>query len=278
MIESIVSPEILEKKPWKAFIAGFIFTLVAILLAGNVGSPSPYGHGVGYLVVAFISVAAAPFFVHIFKIEERKRGNIFQRHEKIIRVYAWFFLSVIIASSFFYSLNPTVAEKIFTDQLKELENAHVIQKSAASGMATKSLSFVEIFENNLIVLGLAIVFSFVLGAGAVFLISWNATLIGTLIGKISQNPSAFGLSHLGNPILNYVVALPLTLLTLLPHGIFEIGAYFFGAVAGGILSAALIQERYKSWEHYKPIIEDVGFYSSISVIMIFIGALIEVYL
>ncbi len=274
MIESLISPEVMEKKPWKAFTSGFIFTFAAILLANNVGTPSQYGHGIGFLVIAFISVAAAPFFVHVFRIEEKKEGNILRRHEKVIRIYSWFFLSVIIASSLFYVLSPTSGEKVFSDQINELENNNIIQ---ATGMATSNFDFMTILTNNLIVLGLAILFSFMLGAGAVFLISWNASIIGVLIGKIAENPAAFGMTGLGNNIfVNYAIALPLTLLTLLPHGIFEIGAYFLGAIAGGILSAAIIQERYQKWEHYKPIIKDVALYAIASVILVVIGAAVEI--
>ena len=274
MIESLISPEILETKPWKAFVAGFIFTFTAILLASNVGTPSEYGHGVGFLVIAFISVAAAPFFVHVFKIEEKKEGNIFRRHEKVIKIYSWFFMSVIIASSLFFVMTPTMGEKMFSDQINELENNNIIP---ATGMATKNFDFMTILMNNLIVLGLAILFSFILGAGAVFLISWNASVIGVLIGKIAENPAAFGMTGLGNNIfVNYLIALPLTLLTLMPHGIFEIGAYFLGAIAGGILSAAIIQDRYQKWEHYKPIMIDVALYAIAAVVLVVIGAAVEV--
>lgn len=277
MIESLIDPSIMEEKPWKAFTAGFIFTFAAILFAGNIGAPSQYGHGVGYLVIAFISVAAAPFFVHIFKIEEKKQGNILRRHGKVIKIYAWFFLSVVMASSLFCVVAPNTSARVFSDQLIELQNSRIIP---ASGMATRGgLDFMTILVNNMIVLGLAILLSFVLGAGAVFLISWNASIIGVLIGEIAEHPEFFGVTGLGNNIfLNYFVALPLTLLTLLPHGIFEIGAYFLGAVAGGILSAAIIQERYQTWEHYKPIIDDVMVYAAMSFILVFIGAIIEVVL
>ena len=276
MIESIFSPRVLEGRPWKAFVCGFVFTFVAILLAGNVGSPSPEGHGVGFLVVAFISVAAAPFFVHVFRIEEkRKSGNIFQRHSKVIRIYAWFFLSVIIASSLFYVMMPGASAALFSDQLNDLESKGII---SVSGHAVKDFSFTEIAVNNLKVLALAIVFSFMLGAGAVFLISWNATIIGVLIGRIAEAPASFGAFNAGNIVFNYLVALPVTLLTLLPHGIFEIGGYFLGAIAGGILSVALIQERYQSWKDYRPILFDVLVYACIAVVMVVAGAGIEVVL
>jgi uncharacterized membrane protein SpoIIM required for sporulation len=109
------------------------------------------------------------------------------------------------------------------------------------------------------------------------LISWNATIIGVLIAKIAENPTAFGAFELakGNILLNYFVALPFTLLRLLPHGIFEFGGYFFGAVAGGILSVAIIREKIRQGR-FMPVLKDSLIYLGISVALIAIGALIEV--
>jgi uncharacterized membrane protein SpoIIM required for sporulation len=66
---------------------------------------------------------------------------------------------------------------------------------------------------------------------------------------------------------------PLILVKILPHGIFEFGGYFLAAVAGGILSAAIIQERIKT--DYERVLIDSFIYFGLAVAMIFIGAIIE---
>jgi hypothetical protein len=66
----------------------------------------------------------------VFCIEEhKKKGNIFERHWPIIEVYAYFFLGVIIASSFFFVLYGDRGSKcLFTDQLGALNNIGVINE------------------------------------------------------------------------------------------------------------------------------------------------------
>ncbi len=284
MIESIIKPESVERRPWEAFIAGFLFTMTACVLVLQLGLEGE--SGTGFLVVSFISIAAAPFMVRMFDIEEKKQkgGNLFSRHDQLIQVFAFFFLAVILASSFFYVIMFPAGGVLFTDQIKDLCNKGIIQAdncdTLVSGHATLARpSFFVILKNNLIVLGLSFLFSFMLGAGAVFLISWNATVIGTLIGKIAENPLAYESIELvkGNIFLNYLVALPFTLLRLLPHGLFEFGGYFFGAIAGGVLSVAIVKSKFKAYKIKQQIIDSL-LYLALSAGLILIGAVIEVVL
>jgi len=312
MIESLFNPgEIREKasKRCEVFLAGIIFSIVGILFAVSVVPPEAGAIGIGFLIVAFICIPAAPFFVQLFKIEEkeeiRKEDKLFSKtllthHFDIIEIFVFFFLGVLVTSSFVYVIVPSgTSRRMFDDQARDLEAKGVITGQATEavespGMLTGEVesrgenpgefgvgfTFGEILANNLTVLALAFIFSFALGAGAVFLISWNASIIGVLVGKIAENPEMLGLADTGNVVTNYLVALPVTLLRLLPHGIFEFGAYFIGAIAGGILSAGVIQESVKGrktkFKHLSQVIVDSGIYLIIAFILVIIGAAIEV--
>jgi hypothetical protein len=263
MIESIISPGRVERKPWMSVAAGFIFTIVAALVTFVIETFS-ICHGAGYLMVSFITIAAAPLVVRVFSIEEhKKKGNLFERHLPVIELYAYFFIGVIIAVSFFYVLYGDRGSKcLFTDQLGALNNIGVIDEknlpicgpegSTITGLAIVHKSWESFFVNNVSLVLLLFIFSLILGAGSVWLISWNASVIGVLIGYRLD---------------------PLILIKILPHGIFEFGGYFLAAVAGGILSAAIIQERIK--EEYRRVLIDSFTYFGLAVVMIFIGALIE---
>ncbi len=272
MIESLLNPGIVLKKPYKSMIAGIIFSLVSGMITLYIQEPGP---GSGFLFVAFISIAAAPFFVHVLRIEEEeekeKAGNFFTRHLDIVTVYAWLFLGIVIGSSLMYVLTPdAVAEKMFHEQLKDLK-----YRGAISASAVRGASFTSIFVNNSYVLIIAFVTSFMLGAGAIFLVSWNASVLGVLAGKIAENPGAFGLPSLGSMIGNYLLSLPFLLITILPHGILEFTAYFLGAVAGGILSAAIVRESVKGVLKYKQIVIDALAYLGLSFALLFLGAIVE---
>lgn len=291
MIESLFNPKKIKsesKKRMEIFIAGIIFTLIGALFAINIVPPGPEARGLGFLVVAFICIPAAPFFVQLLKIEVKedvleKPKSLLWRHMDVIEIFGYFFLAVVFASSLFYVVAPvTISESVFQDQIGDLTYRGVITGDAtreAAGSASSGLIFTEVLGNNLVVLALAFVFSFVLGAGAIFLISWNATVVGALIGKIAENPVLFGSVETGNIFINYLVALPVTLLRLLPHGIFEIVGYFIGAIAGGILSAGIIRESHvvsrTRLEDLEKIIIDSSIYFGVAVLFIVIGAFIE---
>ena len=70
-----------------------------------------------------------------------------------------------------------------------------------------------------------------------------------------------------------MIALPITLIRILPHGIFEFGAYFFGAIAGGIFSVAIIRE--KLWSAKKLVLKDCAVYFIISIALVIVGAVVE---
>ena len=75
-------------------------------------------------------------------------------------------------------------------------------------------------------------FSFLFGAGAVFILTWNASMLSVVISKAALSGGGFQ-------------ALPLAILAYFPHGSLEILAYFIGALAGGVVSIALTKRNSK---------------------------------
>jgi len=137
-------------------------------------------------------------------------------------------------------------------------------------------TLLTILSNNLIVLLLSIIFSFVYGSGALFLISWNASVLGIRLGEFMLNALA-NYANLGilKVIAAYLHGLVLGL-GYLPHGIFEMPGFFVGAIAGGIISILLTKERYTKQE-FRIVILDCIMLILLSIILVAIGALIESY-
>jgi uncharacterized membrane protein SpoIIM required for sporulation len=292
MIESLFRPSNVEQKPWEAFLAGFVFTMAAGIIMLQIGTTNPCNSGLGLLMVGFITIAATPFFLNVFRIEEerdeKQTGNLFERHRPVITIFAFFFLAVVFASSLFYIAMPQqISNYVFGDQANDLANRGIIGaenpvpiftgNATSTGYATSPApDFMAIFMNNMRVNGLAFVFSFVFGAGAVFIICWNATILGVLVGKIAEVPAQYGAPVLvqGNAFANYFASLPFTLIRILPHGIFEFGGYFIAGIAGGILSVAIVRENF--FDNWQNIMKDSLIYLGISAVFILIGAAIEV--
>jgi len=94
-----------------------------------------------------------------------------------------------------------------------------------------------------------------------FILVWNATVIAAAMGIFAKKTLS---------------VLPLALTRYLFHGITEIGAYFLGARAGGILSVAVIRRDLHGEGKWR-ILQDSLLLIIIAIAILFIAALLEVY-
>ncbi len=266
MFESLLNPKTAERRPSEMFFLAIALTIISSWLGAIIGK----GNEVGHLVVAFICIGVAPLIVHMIWIDEikgeKRVGNLLSRHWPTIEAYAFFFLGVAVGTSLVYLLLPThTTSTMFSPQLNELK---AIKTLATGNAISTGCGFECILVNNLTVLLFALIFSFLLGAGAVYIVSWNASIVGILLGVMTVETAAkYGI----NKILAYFIAIPLAILRLLPHGIFEITGYLIGGIAGGMLSAALIRGGIKE----KQVLADIATMIGLSIILIVIGAAIE---
>jgi uncharacterized membrane protein SpoIIM required for sporulation len=154
---------------------------------------------------------------------ELQKLNILQRHKDILKVYAAFFSGMILSLSIIYIILPeNIVEILFQDQIKEI--------ASIRGSFLFFDNFQKIFFNNVGVLILSFLFSFIFGAGAIFILNWNASILAAAIGMTAKSIGGFK-------------ALPLAVLMFFPHGVPEILAYFIGGIAGGLISAAITRRR-----------------------------------
>ena len=118
-----------------------------------------------------------------------------------------------------------------------------------------------IFANNIYVLIFTLVFSLLFGAGVIFILAWNASVIAAAIAIFTRSD------------LN---SLPMALLRYFVHGIPEIASYFIAALAGGIISFAVIR-RDIGTERFWKVLQDSLNLIILSVIILFFAALLEVF-
>ncbi|MCD6414255.1 MAG: hypothetical protein J7L23_01350 [Candidatus Diapherotrites archaeon] len=320
MLESLIKPEILEHKSYEMFFMALAIGAVSITMAALItrNNTHPYAsYATAYLAVAFACIATAPIMVRIIQKEERKdevtrAGPFFGGYWCVIKTYIFYFLGIIVIFSLVFALLPMEkSNQLFSAQIEELvrirgeriENitnsnlaANVVRTGAA---VNKTNIFFKILFNNLSVLTLALIFSFIFGAGAIYIITWNASIIGVLIGAAAKEGIGLKVgvweagkfiaihnalppeccSILGsithaigkNILVSYSVALPCSLLALTPHGIFEISAYFMAGLVGGILSTISVNNKLPDRE----VILHSTILLAVAIAFIFIGAAIE---
>ena len=156
--------------------------------------------------------------------------------------------------------------------------------SAINSKAISSSSFIgapqlnKILFNNLKVLTFCILFSFFYGMGAIFILTWNASVIAAAVGTFFRNKLSTYAGLIGwASAANYLHIFSWSFFRYMIHGIFEIASYFIGALAAGIISVAIVNHELNS-KKFKYVFFDALYLIAIAIIVLIVAALIEVYI
>jgi len=276
VVEALLYPLKAEKKPWEMFFLGFLYTSIGIFISLWI-----FRDQASLIMVFMITMAALPIFYNTTKLEESKdmimdkETAILREHNKAISFFMYMFIGITVACAVWYILLPSsIVNQLFDKQAETIQAIN----NQVSGNVVYNLNILwKIFFNNFKVLAFSILFAFVYGAGAIFILTWNATVIGAAIGNfirsnIGNYTSSLGLFESGN----YFHIVSLGLLKYSIHGIPEIAAYFYGGLAGGILSVALIRKHFKT-KKFSIIMKDFSELVLIATGFLIAAAFLEVY-
>ena len=142
----------------------------------------------------------------------------------VVKAYAIFFLTIMLVFAVVGFLIENAAELFFSLTLTRAD-------TGAANIDTTA-SFLQIFKNNLSVFAIAFIFSLILEFGATFIVVFNASIWGATLGSLFRQT----ITGTGNFTM-------VTFGFFLPHLFLESGAYFLAAIAGAILSKAIIKEN-----------------------------------
>jgi len=281
MLEMLYNPKSTKKGPVKMFFIGLVYASLSLLLvhwffSGDVVQ-SRYS---GWLVVLFCVVFSLPFMYFLIKQEEDEDEKVegflkvWSIHKDAIYAFLWLFLGYIIAFSLWFIILQNAS--LFNAQIETycmINSPGSIEDCTAkysfSGNAidptasvTGGARFWSILTNNIYVMIFTLIFSLLLGAGAIIVLVWNASIIGAAIAIFTQ----YQIKGIPFGVARYMV-----------HGFPEIAAYFVAALAGGIFSVGVIKNGIKSRKIIR-ILENSIILIFIALIILFVAALIEVYL
>ncbi len=276
VLEYLVNPLKAETHPSILLIHGFIYASLGLVLGNWI-----FNEHASLIMVFLTTMAVIPLVYNIIKTEEKKdlldinEKNLLKEHSKALSVFMYYFFGATLAFAFWYSVLP---EKETANLFKVQIDTVVSIRSKVTGNAYESFKvFSYILANNLRVLTFCVLFSFLYGIGSIFILTWNASVIGFAIGdtiktglyQISQT-----LNFTSSP--SYIHAISYGLLRYSLHGIPEILAYFVAGLAGGIISTAAIRHDFGT-KKYVNIILDSSVLLLGSLIIIIIAAWLEVY-
>ncbi len=276
VLEALLFPLKAEKKPWQMFFLGFLYASVGVFISLWI-----FRDQASLIMVFMITMAALPIFYNTMKLEESKdmlieeETAILREHNKAISFFMYMFIGITLACAFWYSVLPvSTINTLFDKQIGTIQTIN----NQVSGNVIYNLNILgKIFFNNMKVLVFSILFAFIYGAGAIFILAWNASVIGAAIGNfirsnVSSYTTSLGLTQAGN----YFHVVSLGLLKYSIHGIPEIAAYFYGGLAGGILSVALIRKHFMT-KKFSTIMVDFSELILIAIGFLIAAAFLEVY-
>ncbi|HLC73539.1 MAG TPA: stage II sporulation protein M, partial [Candidatus Nanoarchaeia archaeon] len=226
-------------------------------------------------------VATIPLVYNTLKLEEEKDTKIksemslLKEHSKALKFFIYMFIGFVFAFVVLYIILPVdLVQILFSSQVETIESIN----SRVSGNAINTSNiFAQIFLNNIKVLMFCIFFAFFYGAGAIFILAWNASVISAAVGTFIRDKIAEYAAQIGSlNLFNYFFIFNLGLLRYFIHGIPEILAYFIGALAGGIISVAMINHDIES-EKFNNIMLDALDLTMLAVFVLFMAALVEVF-
>ncbi len=264
VFELLINPKEAESKPIEMFFYGLLITTVSMFAAHYI---FPSSSSVIFLFL--ITIAAFPTISAILRDDEeideetdRIDLGFFAHYEKTIMVYAYLFLGVLIGVSFWYTVLPeSYTTSLFSQQVSTIASIRL------SGSATATVAtFWTILSNNLKVTTIAFLMSFFFGTGAIFILSWNASVIGVFVSDLAKDFSSKYSYSLAQGHMD-------ALLSISVHGVPEIVAYFIAGIAGGILSIGMIRGK-----HDFKIAKDAGMLYLVSALVLVFAAVLEVWI
>jgi uncharacterized membrane protein SpoIIM required for sporulation len=300
-LEILFKPSKVIKNNYILFALCFFSVSIALLLSLRI-----FREHSSFLIIVFTIIPLIPFLIKIIEREEKlfeKKKKIFKH--SIIKVYMLMFLFLSISFSLWYIILPNnLSKDLFKTQIDTLgeelnipcydfetdleyekclladfthdgKNEKIIWLEGKKPDLInvngkyynyKTWIYFHYLQNNLIILLFIFLTSLIFGAGAIFSITWNASIIGIYLAKSIE----------GNFIYS-IYSFFKALLLLIPHGLFEISGFILGALAGGILSVAMVRKIVdKDYGKLNVILKDTAILMTLAIVCIIIAALIEV--
>ncbi|MGV8141080.1 MAG: stage II sporulation protein M, partial [Candidatus Woesearchaeota archaeon] len=239
VLENLISPENAENRPALLIFLGFLYTTLALFLGYYIFEAYS-----SVFMVFLATLAASPLVYRLMKMEEEKdltdieEKVLLKEHSKALKAFMYLFIGATLCFAFWYAVLPSdMSAIIFHSQSSTISviNAQVTGQAASSEshahVVSSTTFFSRIFFNNVKVLLFCVLFSFLYGAGAIFILIWNASIVGTAIGAfIRSSLEAMSRSACTSGAGVTFCAVTSGIMRYAVHGIPEILAYFIAAL------------------------------------------------
>lgn len=272
VLEEITTSWLLER-PYVSFFLGFVYAIIGYLIATLFFFEKTVSVAMIFLTTLFM----VPTFVGILTHEEGLQSrqpetgvfSFLKNHRTIIEVYILIFLGAFLGFVILGVLAGDKVPLIYDYQLDFLSTREGITTpilehffSTTSNPAVKSA--LSVVQHNLSVALISFFLSVVFGAGALFLIVLNASVFAVFGVLILRYLAA---DFMGGLKIIFVFGI---------HLVPELAGFILAAIAGGVLSKALLAERFGT-DGFKNVVRDSLYLFLVSCVLILIAAFLEIY-
>src|SRR3989339_1144439 len=272
VLEHIFPEDWLERKGRYAFILGIIYSIIGILIASVLFPGDP-----ALVAVAVTSLLLLPEMYKIFSIEERQESveqkvnmrELWKDDISVVKIYIFLFLGIILVYSIGAMLLPNLqANNLFREQLEIRFGQGFSGQASFSGFFSSDL-FYDLLSNNFMVLIACFILALLTGDGAIFLITWNASVWGTIFGFTAKTAAEFSGQ---SPIAVF----GLVMLVVFPHMMLEAISYFLAAISGSVISKDVLLEEFAS-ERFMEVFGFNLYLLLFGLVFLVLGALVETF-
>ena len=280
VLEALIDPRRAKQHPLWLFAFGILFSSVAVIFSLWV-----FKSQASLIMVFLTAIMAVPLMYATLITEENEdiilhnERSILKEHSKALTFLSTLFLGFVVGYSLLYLLLPShLVQATFNVQLETINTINANLKGNIIDWELGWNSFFSVMTNNFKVFLFCIVFAFFFGAGSLFILAWNASVISAAVGTYFRNSLADYAATLGySKLALYFNLFTISILRYMIHGIFEIVAYFLGGLAGGIISVALLKHGVGS-KKFNLVVYNSLILILIAFLFILVGSLVEVFI
>ncbi len=244
--------------------AAFVFVLSAIYVFVAYAVQNFFFPGQSIATVLLVTILLVPSLHHLIILEEKVEragsSHFWKRHRILIKCYSGAFLGLLAGFLILGFVNPAALNY----QIAQLEQDHLrpeaINRFSGQQYVPDMTTAIALFSHNVMYLLIGFILSVFYGAGAIFLVVYNASFFAAFIVELFARWSAA--AQLAG----------VSLLHLLPESI----GFILTAMAGASLSRALIHEKLAE-QKFKNVLKNDVLLLVCAIAFILLAAIVETY-
>lgn len=284
VLEHIFPEDWLERKTKYAFLLGIGYSIIGILIAKTLFPRDP-----ALVAIAFTSLLLLPELYKIFSIEERQEmmetefsfRELFRDDWDVIKIYIFLFLGIMLVYTIASMVLPSMTANALFEQQLSIRGSGGVQEITYQGVFADDFGFSGslfwgLLTNNFRVMMACFLMALLTGNGAIFIITWNASVWGTIFGITARYASEFAAQAPSQAVLNFSAPIMILIIFLIVfwHMIIEALCYFCAAISGSIISKDVLLERFES-DRFKMVFKFNMYLLIVAFAFLIIGAFVE---